>query len=378
MRKAHPARAYVEGMKQRYRKAGKKEKGDMLNEFISVTEYHRKHAMAILSGRHTPKSRPLRRRRKRTYTDEDKRAVWQLAEVFDQIGSKRLRAGMEQELARLRSAGHVAVSAGSFERLKQVSASTLDRLRAEQRVVGRRLSGGTKPGSLLKTQVPIRTFADWNDKQVGFMEIDLVQHDGGNPRGIFACTLHATDVCTGWCEPMAVENKAHARVFEALKHLRARLPFALLGIDSDNGAEFINAALIGYADEERLTFTRGRVGRKNDNAFIEQKNWTIVRRLVGDARFDTPAQVKALNAVYARYRLYINFFLPVTKLIGKERHDQRVRKVYDLPRTPFQRLLDSPGLAPTFKRRLRATYAKLDVVTLKAEIEMLISQLDRL
>lgn len=347
----------------------------MIDEFVAVTDYHRKHAIAILSGQYKPKSRPFRRRRAGTYTDEDKRAVWQLAEWFGQIGSKRLRAGMDQELDRLRLTGHLTVSEACFIRLKRISAATMDRLRKQQRVAGRRMSGGTKPGSLLKKQVPIRTFADWDDKRVGFIEVDLVQHDGGNPSGIFACTLHVTDVCSGWCEPIAVENKAQRHVFAALMQVRERLPFDLLGIDSDNGSEFINNHLIRYCSRERLTFTRGRVGRKNDNAFIEQKNWSVVRRFVGYDRYSTPAQIATLNALYAAYRLYVNFFLPITKLVAKERHGARVRKIYDAPRTAWQRVLDSPHVSDARKQRLALEYAQLDVVQLKAKIEALLDAL---
>jgi hypothetical protein len=245
-------------------------------------------------------------------------------------------------------------------------------LRAQRRHNGRHLRGGTKPGSLLKHQVPIRTFADWDDKQIGFMEIDLVQHDGGNPSGIFACTLNLTDVCSGWTEMLAVRNKAQVHVFAALMQARQRLPFDLLGIDSDNGAEFINAHLISYCESycehEHITFTRGRVGRKNDNAFVEQKNWSVVRRLVGYDRFDMLKQVQQLNRLYACYRLYVNFFLPVTKLLRKERLGSHVKRIFDAPKTPCQRLLDDPAIPNAVKSSLRRVYDKLDPVELHRDI----------
>ena len=375
MRKSTPAYEYVQALKKRYRKARKKVRGAMLSEFVSVTGYHRKHAAMILSGRFKPKVGRIRRRRGRIYTDEDKRAVWKIAGWFDQIGSKRLRAAMDQELDRLRQAGHLEVSDGSFEHLKRISPATMDRMRSQQRVAGRRLQGGTKPGSLLKTQVPIRTFADWDDKRVGFVEVDLVQHDGGRPSGIFGCTLHLTDVSSGWCEPIAVENKAQKRVFEALRVVRVRLPFQLLGIDSDNGSEFINAELIAYCDLNKLTFTRGRVGRKNDNPFVEQKNYSVVRRLVGYDRYDTPAQIALLNRLYDLYRLYVNYFMPVTKLIAKERDGHRTRKIYDDPKTPYQRVRDFADLTEIQKRALSNEYAALDVVALRGQIDALLDKL---
>jgi hypothetical protein len=375
VKKSNPVRTYVRALIQRYKRAKKKVRGEMLDEFVSMTGYSRKHAMAILSRRYKPKPRPIRRRRQGIYTDEDRRAVRQLAAWFDEIGSQRLRVAMDQELARLRACGHLGVSDESYARLQRISPATMDRLRAQHRVPGRRWQGGTKPGTLLRSQVPIRTFADWDDKRVGFVEIDLVQHEGGSPHGIFACTLHITDVSTGWCEPIAVENKAQKRVFAALKTARQRLPFTLLGIDSDNGSAFINAELIRYCNQEKLTFTRGRVGRKNDNAFVEQKNYSVVRRLVGYDRYDRPQQVKLLNALYERYRLYVNFFMPVTKLIEKQRVGHRVRKIYDTPKTPYQRVLDSPDVSNAQKARLRALYATLDVVSLRRDIDALLDRL---
>jgi hypothetical protein len=373
--KAKPSERYLQALQKRYARASKKERGRMLDEFVKTSGYHRKHASEVLSGRFRRKARPWRRRRARYYTDADRQALWQVAEWFDQIGSKRLRAALDVELPRLRAAGHLQVSDQTYQHLEEMSSATMDRIRALKPVAGRALRGGTKPGSLLKSQVPIRTFADWDDKRIGFVEVDLVQHDGGNARGIFACTLTLTDVCTGWTEVYAVRNKAQKNVFAGLKAERARLPFRLQGVDSDNGAEFINDQLIRYCSREHLTFTRGRVGRKNDNAFVEQKNWSVVRRLVGYDRYDTPKQVKQINRLYEVYRLYVNFFLPVTKLIRKERQGNRVIKIYDTPRTPYQRVLDSPDVPEDAKQRLRQQYASLDMVKLKQEIDALIAQL---
>jgi hypothetical protein len=371
VKQAKPSEKYLVALKKRYAKATKKERSLMLDEFVKTTGYHRKHATAILSERYVRKARPIRRVRAATYTPVDYKAVWQLAEWFDQIGSKRLRVAMDVELPRLRASGHLRVSEETYAHLLVISPSTLDRIRKLQRVLGRRLHGSTKPGTLLKKQVPIRTFADWDDKRVGFVEVDLVQHDGGNPRGFFVCTLNLTDVCTGWTEMMAVRNKAQIRVFKALKQLRQRLPFPLLGVDSDNGNEFINHELIRYCSQEHLTFTRSRVGRKNDNAFVEQKNWSVVRRLVGYDRFDTLKQTDAMNRLYGVYREYVNFFLPVTKLVSKQRCGNKVKKIYDAPKTPYQRLLDSADVEPTVKRRLQQRYAELDLVAVKRDIDLL-------
>lgn len=372
-----PSEQYLDKLRNRYLRARKKERGRILDEFVATTTYHRKHASALLRGkrRHrNPKTR-IRRLRRRIYLVEDRRAVFWLAELFDQIGSKRLRVAMDVELANLQRQKHLCVSRACFTRLEIISASTMDRFRrTERRPAGRR-RGGTKPGTLLKSQIKVRTFADWDDKRPGFEEIDLVQHDGGNPSGFFACTLDVTDVCTGWTEMQAVPTKAQKYVFAALEHIRQALPFPLLGIDSDNGAEFINDELVRYCDHEHLTFTRGRVGRKNDNPYVEQKNWSVIRRLVGYGRYETQRQVHQLNALYAVYRLYVNHFLPVQKLVAKVREGSKVKKVYDDPRTPFQRVLDSPQVSVEAKRKLRAIHSKLDVVELRRQLDRLLNQL---
>ena len=367
--------AYLNKLRERYRKAPKKERGTILDELVATTGYHRKHAIALLRGkrRHRNPQTPIRRLRRRIYLAEDKRAVLWLAALFDEISSKRLRVAMDVELDHLRD--DLDVSRACFQRLRQISPSTMDRFRrTERRPVGHR-RGGTKPGTLLKHQIQVRTFADWDDKRPGFEEIDLVQHDGGNPSGFFACTLDVTDVSTGWTEMRTVVTKAQKHVFAALEHIRGDLPFPLLGLDSDNGAEFINDELVRYCDDEHLTFTRGRVGRKNDNPFVEQKNWSVVRRLVGYGRYETQRHVNQLNALYAVYRLYVNHFLPVQKLISKVRKGSQVKKVYDDPKTPYQRVLDSDQVSPEAKRKIRAIHAKLKVVELRQQLDHLLEQL---
>ncbi|HEX9117368.1 MAG TPA: hypothetical protein VGA61_14970 [Anaerolineae bacterium] len=370
MSNSKPNQAYLDQLRKRYAKSSKKERSVILDEFVATSGYHRKHAIALLRGHRGWRrvQAPIRRPRRRIYGDEDRQAVLTLAEVFDQISSRRLRAALDAELATLRRQGHLPVSRICYRHLRTVSPATLDRLRqGSPRPVRRR--GGTKPGTLLKQQIPVRTFAEWDDKRVGFEEIDLVQHDGGNPRGFFACTLTVTDVATGWTELQAVENKAQLRVFAALQEVRRRLPFDLHGIDSDNGSEFINNELWRYCEQEQLTFTRGRVGRTNDNPFVEQKNWSITRRLVGYERYDTPRQVSHLNALYELTRLYTNHFLPVTKLVRKQRDGSRVRKVFDIPQTPYQRVLDSPHVSLKQQTALKREHAKLDVVRLKEQID---------
>lgn len=372
-----PSRTFLARLSKRYAKARKKDQTAILDEFVATTGYHRKHAIALLTGkRHwRDPAQPIHRQRRLIYTTEDQAAVLWLVALFDDIGSKRLRVAMDTELPALRRKRHLRVSRTCNQHLLRVSPSTMDRWRRAARRPGRRVRGGTKPGTLLKQQIPVRTFADWDDKRPGFGEIDLVQHDGGTNKGDFACTLTLTDVTTGWTELAATPNKAQVHVFAALKTERVRLPFPLLGIDSDNGSEFINNELQRYCEKEELTFTRGRAGRKNDNAFVEEKNWSAVRRLVGYGRYDTPKQVAQLNALYRVYRLYFNHFLPLTKLLTTDHLGSHVKKIYDEPKTPYQRVLDSPDVSKQAKANLRQEHAKLDVFKLKRQLDQLLAAL---
>jgi hypothetical protein len=286
---------------------------------------------------------------------------------------------MDVELPRLYQAGVLRISATCYEKLLRVSSATMDRLRSRYRSDRQQRRGFTKPGTLLKQRIPIRTWADWTEDRPGFCEIDLVDHGGGQIiRGQeHAWTLCFTDVKTGWTECVAVRNKAQIHVFAAIKRARQRLPFPLLGIDSDSGSEFINDQLYRYCREEKITFTRGRVGRKNDNAYVEQKNWSVVRRAVGYWRYDSPEQLDLLNTLYARLRLYINFFLPVMKLEEKVRVGSKVKRVYDDPQTPYARALDSHDVSEDDKTELREAYGYLDLVDLRRRIDELQEQLLR-
>lgn len=319
--------------------------------------------------------RPLRQRR-RVYDVEVLAALRQVWVIMDCICGKRLAAVMPETITVLERHGELTLAASTRQKLSTISAASIDRLlTAERRRLQVRGRGGTKPGTLLRQQIPIRTFAEWDQTQPGFVEIDLVGHDGGLSQGDFCQTLDVTDVASGWTETQAVINKAQVWVFEALQNIRTRLPFALKGIDSDNGSEFINGHLLRYAQEERLTFTRGRAWKKNDGCFVEQKNYSVVRRAVGYARYEGRAHLRLLNQLYACLRLYSNFFQPVMKLVHKQRTGAKVKKTYDRARTPYQRLLDCPALSKSAKQQLRAQYQDLNPAELKRNIVRLQTQL---
>lgn len=257
--------------------------------------------------------------------------------MFDWIASKRTQPQIGVGIKELQKAGELLfLSSEQEEKLKGISASSIDRLlvKYHQRPLNKGRSY-TKPGTLLKNQIAIRTFADRNEDMIGFFEMDLVGHEGGVAQGSFAFTLNMTDVKTGWSEQVAIANKGQYAVFEGIKTIRKRLFFSLLGIDSDSGAEFINDILYRYCVKKKITFTRGRPGKKNDNPYVEQKNDSIVRRWIGYKRYDKQEQVCLLNECYAILRIYTNYFLPVQKLVRKERVGSKIKKIHDAAKTPY-------------------------------------------
>lgn len=277
----------------RYQRATKKQKGIILEEFTALTEYDRCYAAHLLRN-HGKKiyvsnrlvivgdvGKKTRRKIKRFYDEKVCAALKEVWFIMDCICGKRLAPMLKELVPILQNHNEIKIDAGTRGKLLVISASTIDRLLKEekkkQQLKGR---SHTKPGTLLKHQIPIRTFSEWDEQMPGFVEIDLVGHDGGDAIGEFAHSLDVTDVCTGWTEVQAVKNKAQVWVFEALKDIRGRLPFDLLGIDSDNGSEFINNHLKRYCEKDKITFTRARSHRKNDNCFVEQKNYSVVRRAV--------------------------------------------------------------------------------------------------
>jgi hypothetical protein len=222
---------------------------------------------------------------------------------------------------------------------------------------------------------PIRTFTPWEDEHPGFLEIDLVAHCGATTDGTYLNTLTATDLSTGWTECQAVANKTQLAVSQAIQILRQNLPFALLGLDSDNGSEFINDTLFRYCQEECITFTRSRPYQKNDQAHVEQKNWSVVRHTIGYDRLDTPAELTLLSSIYADLRLYINFFQPVLKLVGKQRVDGKTVRTYDRATTPYRRVLALDSLSLEVKARLSAQYVSLNPITLRSSIDAKVDKL---
>jgi hypothetical protein len=366
---------YTEAVRGRYLKSSKKMKTKILDEFVAVTGLHRKASIRLLNRKNRPVSRK-RKGRPRLYDLEVMTALKIAWEASDRLCSRRLCPFLPELVRILRVKGELRLTEETEALICRLSPSTIDRiLRRWRRGQPRHGLSTTKPGTLLKNAIPIRTFSEWDENKPGFLEADLVAHCGDSAEGFYLTTLSTVDVATGWCEPVAVWGKGQDRVGGAIYDVRKRLPMPMLGLDSDNGSEFINQSLYDYCRRNGITFTRSRSYKKNDSCHVEQKNWSVIRRVIGYDRFSSKAAFETLNAVYTPLRLYINFFQPVLKLVRKSRHGAKVHKVYDKAQTPYQRLLRSGVLTEDKKRELANIYDALNPVTLLKQIRQSVEYL---
>lgn len=367
-------RDYLRALHTRYQRATVEEKGRMLDEFCQICGYHRKYAIRVLNGPRPPAVPAARRRRGASY---DAAVTQVLAVVWEAAGypwSVRLKALLPAWLPWV--GARVPLTPQLEAQVLAISPRQIDRrLRARKTAIGRRLFGRTKPGSLLKHQIPVKT-DHWDVTEPGFTEIDLVSHSGAWASGEFAHTFTVTDIHSTWTEERALLGKGEVGVVAGLEAMRQALPFALRGIDSDNGSEFLNGHLLRYCRRQDIQFTRGRPYKKNDNAHVEQKNWTHVRRLVGWERYDSPAAVALLNDLYTHeWRLMMNLFQPSVKLATKVRVGSRVRRAYDTPRTPLDRLRDCPTADAAAVAALVQLRDRTDPFALAAAIDRKLARL---
>ena len=365
----------------RYRSAPKSSKAVILDELCATTGWHRDHARKALRQALGP--RPVGKARRKPaaprplkYGPEVMAALRTVWAVMGAPAGKRMAPFMGEIVERLRACGELDISDETAALLCSMSAATIDRRLAPDRkklqIKGR---SGTKPGTLLKAQIPIRTWADWDEAEPGFVEIDCVGHEGGDPSGDFCQTLTVTDIHTGWTETAGVRNKAQKWVFAALVDIREAFPFPVKGIDSDNGSEFINNHLLRYCTQQKITFTRSRSGNKNDGAHVEEKNWSVVRKTVGYHRYDTAPELELLGRIYELLRLQTNFFSPSQKLISKTRHGAKVTKRYDPAQTPYQRVLASEKVTKKAKTALTRQYRTLNPAQIRRDLLDLQDQL---
>jgi hypothetical protein len=357
----------LEVVRERYGSARPAERRLILDEFVAVSGYHRKHAIRLLRQ---PGGSPApdRRGRSPVYDAAVRAALVVVWEASDRICGKRLKAALPVLLPAMERHGHLALDEAVRSRLLAVSASTIDRLLRGVRAqagAGRRRPGAT---SAIRRGVRVRTFSDWGEPSPGFMEMDLVAHSGPSMAGAFAWTLVLTDVATGWTECVPLPCRDGALVIEALTRLHGVLPFPLRGIDVDNDSVFMNEAVVGWCRTNGIEVTRSRAYRKNDQAWVEQKNGAVVRRLVGHDRLEGVAATGELGRLYASARLLVNLFQPSFKLAAKRRDGARVSRRYHAPATPYARLLATGRLEPGVEERLAAEFAALDPIVLLAAI----------
>lgn len=370
-------RELLEVVRPRYLKANKVEKQKMLDEFTSATGYHRKHAIRVLKNQRQVQNHLKGRTKtfKTIYTGEVVRALEQIWEIYGQICSKRLRPFLPEAIKVLERCREIEFSEAAKALLLKISSASIDRCLRPARIQSPHGLSTTKPGSLLKNLIPVRTFTEWDDERPGFMEIDLVAHCGNTAEGQYLNTLTCTDISTGWTEVTALSHRSQQAVSEAIHRMRKRLPFPLLGIDSDNGGEFINDLLYRYCLDESITFTRSRPYKKNDQAHVEQKNWSVVRHTVGYDRWETQQEFVLLEGIYADLRLYINFFQPSFKLVAKERIGNRTIKRYDPAKTPYQRVLERKDISLEAKAQLMNFYVQLNPAELRRQIDQITAKL---
>jgi hypothetical protein len=364
-------REVLSAVVERYRSAGRVEKGRILDALCRTTGWHRKHAFRALRRRVANKAveSEAPRERKRRYGTTIKDALTALWEASDRVCGKRLVAMIPTLLPALAQHGRLQLGEGEQARLLAVSAATIDRMLGDVRVAaagGRRRRAGFY--SAIRREVPIRTFNDWNDPPPGFCEVDMVAHGGTSVAGSFIQTLTMVDIATGWTECLPLVTRDGNLVVEAVKRAQNLFPWLLLGVDFDNDSAFMNDVVVPWCRGQKLEVTRSRAYKKNDQAFVEQKNGAVVRRLMGYGRFDGVETARVMARLYAAARLYVNFFQPSFKLKEKRREGAKVIKRYHDPSTPYERALAHPMVTEAVKERLRAQYRTLDPVALLADI----------
>jgi len=355
---------------ERYLSAGRAQKGRILDELCAVTGWHRKHAVRALRRHGAAKpGKGGKRTSRRRYDATIEDAVMALWEASDRVCGKRLVVMIPSLLPALERHGRLKLDDAGRRRVLAVSAATIDRMLSPAKAAaagGRRRRAGFH--SAIRREVPIRTFNDWNDPPPGFLEVDMVAHGGASVAGSFIQTLTMVDVATGWTECLPLVQRDGSLVVEALKRAQSLFPWLMRGVDFDNDSAFMNDVVVPWCRQQKIEVTRSRAYKKNDQAFVEQKNGSVVRRLIGYGRFEGVETAQAMGRLYAAARLYVNFFLPSFKLAEKRREGAKIIKRYHDPSTPYERALGHSQVPAAVKRRLRAQYRMLDPVVLLAEI----------
>jgi len=372
-------REYLIEVKKKYWKAGKGRKGQLLDDFCVFAGYDRKYAIGLLN-RPLPKKWKRYKPRAKYYDQPVVDALKVIWEALDSICAERVHPQIENMLEKLIDFDEIAVTEEVYRKLVEISLGSVKAILLKEKTRSViRIGGTTKPGSLLKHQIAVR-YGRWDEMAPGWCETDTVAHCGETVAGSYISSLDVVDICSSWSEQCAILNKGEQAVTQAMDDIKNRLPFKLLGLDPDNGAEFINWSLLNYCRKNQVNLTRSRPYHKNDNAHIEQKNWAAVRQLVGYSRFETEEQLDILNDLYANeWRLYLNFFQPTMKLKEKIKNTQtgRTKKKYYQAKTPYQRLIEHPDISEEQKDMLKSVYKTLNPVKLRRQIKDKVNRLKR-
>lgn len=361
-------------IRQKYRDSSWMDKRKILDGFVAATGYDRKHAIQLMNSTEEPE-KPKQRLACQKYDEQTRQALYSVWYTANQICSKRLVPFLPELVGAMERHGHLRIPAEVRSRLLSISPATVDRLLRPERAIIKQGVSTTRSGNLLKHQIQVRTFADWDDVIPGFLEADLVAHCGGNTQGAFLNTLVLVDIATGWLECIPLLRKSASDVIDGLRVVDELLPFPMQGLDTDCGSEFINYELLDYCEDRQITFTRARTHRKNDQAHVEEKNGSVVRRLVGYDRLEGRKAWEALVQLYRVLRRYINYFQPSLKLMEKERCGAKVSKKYDSAKTPYQRILLSEHISQANKDSLTREYETIDPVGMLTQLETLQDQL---
>jgi hypothetical protein len=375
----HSRQQYLADLKKEYEQADEAGRTRLLNEAQKRTRYNRKYLIRVLNRPPRPKAiRPRKRRRRSDYGAAVVTALVVVWDIFEQPCGQRLAVILQSELSRLRRLGEVRCSDLVAEQLQRISASTIDRLlRREKRVRGLRRDRNPNVQRLIYQKVPVKVAADWDTNEVGNLQVDFVLHCGRSTGGDYAHTLSAVDIATNWWEGQAIPVRSQQATREGLNQMRPRFPFRIREVHPDNDSALVNDLLWDWCRQARIRMSRSRPYKKNDNAWVEQKNWTHVRKVVGYRRYDNMSEVRLLNQIYAVLRLYKNFCLPTIKLKSKTRVAGRIHRCYEQPLTPYQRLMRSRQISRQAKQELRAVYESLNPAELHRQLTALREQLEQ-
>jgi hypothetical protein len=375
----HARKQYLAEVRKEYERAAESGRSRLLDEAQKRTGYNRKYLIRVLNRVAGPEAVPGRRRRRSaTYGAAVVTALVAVWDIFEQPCGQRLAPVLREQVERLRGWGELRCSEAVAEQLKRISASTIDRLlRREKRVRMLRRHRNPNVQRLIFQKVPVKVTTEWDRNEIGNLQVDFVAHCGRSTAGEYIHTISAVDIATNWWEGQAIAARSQHATKEGLCEMRLRFPFRIRELHPDNDSALINNLLWDWCREQRIELTRSRPYRKNDNAWVEQKNWTHVRKVVGYGRFDNTRELRLLNEIYAVLRLYKNFFLPTIKLASKVRVGGHMQRTYDEARTPYQRMMESRQIGRKTKQQLRSVYEGLNPAELQRQLQGLREQLER-